>query len=184
MLCKNEWLGALLVAMLLASCQPYEDIIDAKDDPEEASYAIGTLNGDAWEANAQFGVNAVMTLRKGKIHLVFFGIQSFSSDLYWDALGLREIPWGKGVFKIDLNKDHHPGFSVSHYVEEYDYTVVEYELDKTQPNYLKMSPMWGSADYTGELEVHLVKTWVDEYAPPTPDTLHLVVDAFRATRIK
>ena len=67
---------------------------------------------------------------------------------------------------------------------EYDVPVTRYELDKTLENYLKMIPKWGSADYTGELEVHLVKVSSADYAPPTPDTLHLVVEEFRATRLK
>ena len=179
---RYEWIGNLLLVMLLANCQPYENANDAIEDPEEASYAFGTLNGIAWEAD--WDLNVLMQIRKGKISLAFYGIQSFDSDLYWDGLFIVDVPWVKGVFNLDLNKNQSERITDIYHVSEYDISVAHYELDKTQENYLKMSPMWGSADYTGELEVHLVKTWSVDYAPPTPDTLHLVVEEFRATHVK
>ena len=170
--------------VLMASCQPYEDIQEAIDDPEEASYAYGTLNDAYWEANAQVGLNSAIQKSKGKVLFYLGGILSYTSDLYYDVFAVWQIPWLPTIGKIDLNKDKYADIRVAFQVVEYDVAVVRYELDKTQENYLKMSPMWGSADYTGELEVHLVKTWSVDYAPPTPDTLHLVVEEFRATHVK
>ena len=178
------WIGCLVLTLLVASCQPYEDVHEAKADPNEASFAVGTLNGDPWEANTQVGLHASLHVRKGKILFGINGILEFDSELYWDDLFFSDIPWIRGIFKIDLNKDRNADVPDEYHVVEYDVSVARYQLDKTQPNYLKLCPMWGTADYTGELEVHLVKISSVEYAPPTPDTLHLVVDDFRASRLK
>ena len=172
----------MLLAALMISCLPYEDVHKAIDDPEEASYAFGTLNGASWEA--AWDIDVFMQIRKAKILLGIQGILSFNSDLYWDEVVINKLAWGRGVTQVDFNKDRNSEVRVGYNVIEYDVIVARYELDKTQENHLKMSPMWGSADYTGELEVHLVKTWSVDYAPPTPDTLHLVVKEFRATRLK
>ena len=186
MICQHGWLGSLLLAALLASCQPYEDIHQAVDDPEEASYAIGTLNGNVWEASTQLEgtINVALLTRKGKVALSIYGIQEYNSDLYWDVLSISDASWIGSMFHANLNKEQSPDKFVAYNVIEYDVSVARYELDKTQENYLRMSPMWGTADYTGELEVHLIKVRSADYAPPTPDTLNLVVDVFRATRIK
>ena len=181
---RYGWIGCLLLSVLMAGCLPYEDVNDAIEDPEEASYAFGTLNDMAWASNSNLGIDVGMHLRKGKIYLVVYGIQEFSTEVYWDGLSIWGVSWGEGVTNTNLNHEDHPEDLVEYDLIEHDVSVARYELDKTQENYLKMSPMWGSADYTGELEVHLVKTWSVDYAPPTPDTLHLVVKEFRATRLK
>ena len=166
----------------MAGCLPYENVDEAVNDPNEASFAFGTLNGMAWEAN--WDINATFEKHRGKISVGVYGVQEFSGELYWDIFSISDAPWLASVSKVDLNSEQYEDLRVRYHVVEYDVSVARYELDKTQENYLKMSPMWGSADYTGELEVHLVKTWSVDYAPPTPDTLHLVVEEFRATHVK
>ena len=183
---RYGWIGILFILLLMVSCLPYEDVHEAGEDPKEASYAFGTLNDDPWEAETtvEGGIDVAMHTRKGKVLLAVYGLQEFSSVLYWDALSVRYVSLLKSLSHVDLNDDQDSNMFVMYNLMEYDVSVAYYELDKTQENYLKLSPMWGSADYMGEMEVHLVKTRSVDYAPPTPDTLHLVVEEFRATRLK